>query len=173
MEKVMNTIKKVLIYVYIVIIFIVTICMLSFNDYKVTVFGKTTILPVIDEDLEPYKEGDLLIIDKGSLSKVEVGDVIFFYKEEAGSMTVNFAKVNKAEYLTDTQYTYTVQGIADDYVLSSDHFIGEEKDVTVIPVVGKILSLLESKWGFLFLGVFPAFIAFLYTNARCILAILS
>lgn len=49
-----------------------------------------------------------------------------------------------------------------DHDVSSQYVLGSAKDTTVIPVVGQILSVLESKWGFLFLIVFPSLIAFLY-----------
>ena len=40
--------------------------------------------------------------------------------------------------------------------------IGTSKNAKVISKVGTVLSVLESKWGFLFLIVFPSLIAFLH-----------
>lgn len=164
MEKIRNVwefVKNFVIIAYILLIIFVTICLLSFNEYKVTEFGANTIIPIIDEDLEPdYTVGDLVIVKKGKLSRVDVGDVVFFYRTTYGVTTINFAKVIKAEMVTDTEFTYTVEG---DYIFSSSYFIGEAENATVIPKVGRILSILQSKWGFLFLGVFPSLVAFLYT----------
>ena len=161
LKKVWEFIKNFVIIAYILLIIFVTICLLSFNEYKVTEFGKSTLIPIIDEDLEPdYTVGDLVIVSKGSLARVEEGDVIFFYRTTYGVTTINYAKVIKAERVTDTEFTYTVEG---DYRFSSSYYIGNAENATVIPNVGKVLSVLESKWGFLFLGVFPSLVAFIYT----------
>lgn len=161
MKKAVEVLKNLIITGYILLIIFVTICLLSFNDYKVTVFGKSTLIPIIDKDLEPnYTVGDLVIAQKGRLSEVEPGDEIFFYRTASGETTIHFATVTKSERVTDTESTYTVEG---DYMFSSSNYIGEVKDAIVIPHVGKILTVLQSKWGFLFLGVFPSLVAFLYT----------
>ena len=167
MKKTWDFLKNFVIIAYILLIIFVTICLLSYNNYKVTVFGKNTILPIIDEDLEPnYSVGDLLIISRNNLSTVREGDVIFFYRTVAGETIINYAPVIKAERISDTEVTYTVEG---DYTFSSSYFIGKVDTATIIPNLGRILGILESKWGFLFLGVFPSLIAFLYTVHSVIL----
>ncbi len=161
MKKICNIIKNLIIFVYILLIIFVTICLLSYNDYKITVFGDTTLIPIIDENLEPdYTIGDLVIVEKGKLSKVKEGDEVFFYRTFAGEATINYAKIIGTERVSDTQYTYTVEG---DYRFSSDYYIGNTDSVTIIPKFGGVLKVLQSKWGFLFLGVFPSLLAFLYT----------
>ena len=161
MKKIWDFVRNFIIFAYILLIIFITICLLSYNNYKVTVFGRNTLLPIIDADLEPdYVVGDLLIIQRNNLSTVKEGDVIFFYRTVAGVTTLNFAKVTEAYRVNDTEVTYTVEG---DYTFSSSYFIGKADTATVIPKVGNVISLLESKWGFLFLGVFPSLLAFLYT----------
>ena len=161
MKKTWNFIKNFTIITYIVIIIFITICLLSFNDYRVTVFGDTTLIPIIDEDLQPeINKGDLLVLKKDDPYKVNVGDEVFFYRTFAGHTTTNLAKIKKVEPVTPTEVTFFVDG---DYMFSSSNFIGKKDTANVIPVVGSIMQLLESKWGFLFLGVFPSMIAFLYT----------
>lgn len=61
--------------------------------------------------------------------------------------------------LLGTETTYTFEG---DLKKSSDYVLGPAQDADVIPVVGGILSILESKWGFLFLIVMPSLLAFVY-----------
>ena len=161
MKKLLNFLKNFIIIMYILLIIFVTICLISYNDYHVTELGDSTFLPVIDEDLEPdYKVGDLLIINKEDPSKVQKDEKIFFYRKRFGETTVNFATVTDAELVTPTEVTFTVEG---DYKFSSSNYIGKISDVIIIPKVGSVLSVLESRWGFLFLGVFPSLIAFLYT----------
>lgn len=53
MKKIFNFVKNLLIIIYILLIIFVTICLLSYNDYKLAVLGKNTLVPVIDTDLEP------------------------------------------------------------------------------------------------------------------------
>ncbi len=161
MKEKLNYVKNIIIILYILLIIFITICLLSYNDYKVTEFGNSTILPVIDENLEPeYKAGDLLIL-KRNLSDISVGDTIFFYRSTFGATVVNFAKVTNVEIVTKTESTITVEG---DYQFSSEYFIGKASTATIVPVVGRILSILESKYGFLFLGVLPSLLIFLYTG---------
>ena len=161
MKKLLNFLKNFIIIAYILLIIFVTICLISYNDYHVTELGDSTFLPVIDEDLEPdYKVGDLLIINKEDPSKIQKDEKIFFYKKRFGETTVNIATVEEAELVTPTEVTFTVEG---DYKFSSSNYIGKISDVIIIPKVGRVLSILESRWGFLFLGVFPSLIAFLYT----------
>lgn len=161
MKEKMNFVKNVLIILYILIIIFITICLLSYNDYQVTEFGSTTLLPVIDENLEPdYSVGDLLIIKK-KISDVSVGNTIFFYRSVYGETVVNFAKITDIEIVTEKEKTITVEG---DYKFSSQYLIGKTSTTTIIPMVGHVVSLLESKYGFLFLGVLPSLLVFLYTG---------
>ncbi len=161
MKKICNFVKNSIIFIYILLIIFVTICLLSYNDYKITVFGDKSLIPIIDENLEPdYTIGDLVIVEKNKLNKVQEGDVVFFYRTFAGEATINYAKLTGVERVTDTEYTFTVEG---DYKFSSTYYIGNTESTVIIPKVGHILTILESKWGFLFLGVFPSLVAFLYT----------
>ena len=161
MKKTWNFFKNFIIIAYILLIIFVTICLLSYNDYKVTEFGKYTLLPVVDDYLEPdYKVGDLLIIEKNDLDDVKLGDIIFYYRTARGITTVNYSPVIELERVTDTETTFTAVG---DIRFSSSYFMGKADTITVIPQLGKVLGLLQSKWGFLFLGVFPSLLALLYT----------
>lgn len=161
MKEKLNFARNILIILYILLIIFITICLLSYNDYKVTEFGNTTILPVIDENLEPeYSVGDLLILKK-NISDISVGDTIFFYRSTFGTTVVNFAKVTNIEIVTTEESTITVEG---DYMFSSQYLIGKASTATIVPLVGHVISLLESKYGFLFLGVLPSLLIFLYTG---------
>lgn len=161
MKRILDFIKNLFIFAYILVIIFITVCLLAYNDYRLTVFGDKTLVPVIDDDLEPnYTVGDLLIIKKNKIEDIKVGDVIFFYRTRSGETTINFAPVTDLEELTATETTITVEG---DYRLSSSNFIGKTESASVIPNLGRVLHTLESKWGFLFLGVFPSFLVFIYT----------
>lgn len=161
MKEKINFVKNILIILYILLIIFITICLLSYNDYKITEFGNITILPVIDEYLKPdYNVGDLLILKK-NVAEVKEGDIVFFYRTTFGETVVNFAKVTNIEIVTMQESTITVEG---DYEFSSRYLIGRSSDITIIPVAGRIISILESKYGFLFLGILPSLLVFLYTG---------
>lgn len=169
MKKIRDFVKNLIIIAYILVIIFVTICLLSYNDYGVAVLDGNTLFPVIDSDLEPnYTVGDLLIVKKNKLVDVKVGDKVFFYRTIAGEVMVNIATITDIEGVTLDEYTYTIEG---NYKFSSSNFIGKVDTAKVIPKVGKILSILQSKWGFLFLGVFPSLIAFLYTLYTVVLEV--
>ncbi len=162
MKQTWNFIKNLIIILYILVIIFVTICLLSFNSYRVAVIGDTAILPVVDEGL-PYNKGDLLLVNKGNPAKVKIGNKVLFYRQFAGETSVNYAEVTNVEQITDTETTITVSMEGKPHMFSGDDLMGSESNVDVIPKVGSIVNLLESKWGFLFLGVFPSLLAFLYT----------
>ena len=68
-------------------------------------------------------------------------------------------EVEDLEKVTETESTYTFEG---ERKISSEYVLGGENATSVIPGVGAVLSVLESKWGFLFLIVLPALLAFFY-----------
>lgn len=161
MKKLCSFLKNFIIFLYIVLIIFVTVCLISYNEYQVSVIGDSTFIPVIDEDLEPdYTVGDLLIINRKNPAKIKKDEKVFFYMKRFGEPTVNYATVENTEVVSPTEVTFTVNG---DYKFSSSNYIGKVDDTIIIPKVGRILNILESKWGFLFLGVFPSLLAFLYT----------
>lgn len=152
--------KNIIIIAYIIIVIFVTICLLSYNDYKVSQFGDTSLILVTDEDLATdFKLGDLLLVKKNNNKDIKVNEKIFFYTTTGGSVTVNYGTVIDKEVVTNNESTYTVEG---NYKISSQYVIGKGQTATVIPKVASVLRILESKWGFLLLVVFPTLIAFLY-----------
>ena len=60
------------------------------------------------------------------------------------------------ERITASEKTYTFDG---ERKLSGQYVLGPANTADVIPYLGSVLSVLESKWGFLFIIVFPILIA--------------
>lgn len=143
---------------YAIIAIFVTVCLISFNDHRITQFGKTSLIIVDSKDFEPsYSKNSLVVVSNDE--KVNVGDEILFYNTYESNASVSLAKVTAAEKITDSETTYTIDG---EKSLSSEFVIGKTSNSTTIPVIGLILSVLESKWGYLFLIVLPSLLAFLY-----------
>lgn len=154
-------ILNILFTIYVVIAVFVTICLLSYNQFKVTEFGNNTWLIVRDNTMEPQlKKGSLAIINKKDL--IEVGDNALYYKISGGKINIKLNKVVNKEEITETETTYTFEG---QQKVSSDYVIGTTKTAKTIPNLGNILGIVESKYGFLFLIVLPTLVAFLYQIA--------
>lgn len=143
---------------YAVIAILVTICLLSYNDYKVSELGNNSIIIIDSNKLEPdFLEGDLVVVNKED--KIDVGDNIFFYNTYTREIEVTLGKVTEIEKISEKETTYTIN---DSLKLSSEYVVGSAKTADRYGKIGKVLSVLESKWGFLFLIVFPSLIAFIY-----------
>ena len=147
----MKNFLKVLSYVffvpYLFVVVFLTVCLLNYNDYNITEIGDKSFIIIRDDELEPkYKENDLVIVNRNKLDEVKRGDEIFFYDNYRNQVVVNVGKVIDVEKVTDTESTFVVEG---NHSISSEFFIG-------------ILAILESRWGYLFIVVFPILLIFIY-----------
>lgn len=159
MKSTVKSILKVLLTVFLVIYLgvevFVTVCLLNFNDQRVTELGKKSLV-ILDADLsKDYKKGDLLVVTKNPGEEVETGDSIFFYNP-SDNFVVNFAEVTNV-LKSNEYYTFVV---GNDYNVYYDYFIG--KDVKKYAGAGKVLSILESKYGFLTLIILPTMVAIIF-----------
>ena len=168
MKNTLKAIGKILFTVFLILYLgveiIVTACLVNFNDQRITEFGDQSWV-IVDEDLGDYKKGDLVIVTRGEGSEVEKGDKIFFY-DPATDYTVNYAEVLDCYPSGDNSYTFELGG---DYNVYYEYYIG--KNVKSYKGVGTILSVLESKWGFLLLIILPTMIAIVFEFYLIILEI--
>ena len=143
--------------IYIIVAVFATICLLSYNSYKVTEFGNKSLVIISDNELLPeLKKGDLVIVDKNEL--ILTGHKAFFYQTYNRNIEISLGNVQKIEKVNSTETTYTFDG---DKSVSSEYVLGPLEGSSVIPMAGTVLSILESKWGFLFLMVFPVLLLFI------------
>ena len=153
-------IYNTLIILYALIAIIVTICLLSFNQYKVSEFDSTTVLIINTNNLKEkgFNKGDLVLVD--TTQKQEPGEDIFFHAtSELGKTTIDIQTLKDKQVSAVTgETTYVLENKE----IPSDLAIGPMKNSTRIGKLGTILSILESKWGFLILIVFRSLLAFLY-----------
>ena len=149
----------VVVCIYLAIIIFTTAFLLNRNDYGVSKFmGKTLLL--VDETLvDEYKKDTLLFIGKVDNDKINVEDKVFFYDTYSTDHKIKYLEVTKKEKVNDQETTFTMK---DNSVISSQYVLGTKESTHSFSFFGKILSVFQSKWGFLFLVVFPLFIAFLY-----------
>lgn len=155
LKKIITTIFLI---IYIPIVLFLTICLLNYNDYNVTVFGKNSLL-VIEDDLEGFKAGDLAIVKKNNNDEIKEGDNIFFYEATSVTTKISYAKVESVKEVSREKTTYIIEG---DYEVSSDFVIGKQATSKKYEGLGSVLSVLESRWGFLMIIIFPILLLFIY-----------
>ena len=67
MKKIGEFILDIVIGIWLIAAIFVTICLLSYNEFKVSTFGKTSLLIIDSDEMEPdYLEGDLLLVKRNS-----------------------------------------------------------------------------------------------------------
>ena len=158
--KVLKIIKSIitgiLLIAYFSFVITMTVLLLNFNDYGVTQFGNTSLIIINDEiSNENYNKGDVVVVKKEKLEKLEVGKDIFTYKvDEKGMVNIDLGKIGniypEEEAISfENGSTYSMEFIAG--VPTEKH----EK-------IGTFLSIVESKWGFLFIVLVPSFLIFVY-----------
>ena len=150
----MKKLKHMLITIYLILAILLTLTLLAYNDFKITEVGPYSFLIMKDNELAPeFNEGDLLIVNKND--EVITGKKAFIYDTSNEKVEVKLATIEKAERVNEKEVTYTLEG---ERKISSQYVLGPANTTEVIPILGKMLGLLQSKWGFLFLIVFPALI---------------
>lgn len=155
-----KVIVDILVTIYAIIAVATTICLLSYNEYKVSEFGDYSLIIIPNNEISSdFKTGNLVIVNGSAKNKYSAGDKVFFYNAKDNSMDITLGEIQDTEVISSKETTYTIEG---DYSLSSEYVIGKASGSTIIPVVGGILGVLESRWGFLFLIVFPSLLAFIY-----------
>ena len=122
--------------------------------------GDYSIFVVDNERLEPdYKKNDLIIAKKVSENKYNVGDYAFFYLDNPeDAVFINYGQINKIQEVDHAEDAYY---FGNDSV-SYGKLIGPASEVKVYHGWGLLLSILKSKWGFMFFIIFPTIFAVVY-----------
>lgn len=159
-KKILNGIKNFIVGVIMFIFFAfaisITVLLLNYNKYGLTQFGDTTIVTIKDEfTSETFKKGDLVLVKSKKLDKLKLGDEIFVYRIiSSNKVLVEVGKVGQI-YLEEDAVSFENGDIF------SNEFIIGTADKTYNKV-GTYLSIVESKWGFLFIVLIPCLLIFIY-----------
>ena len=144
--------------VYLVLAVFAIVCLLKKNQYGLPQFGNTTLVVAESDALDNYyNKGDLIILKKPDNDSVKINDAVFFYETEFRKNTINVASVTGKDKINDEETTFHVNGTS----FSSSYLVGKVDGSVKYPFIGKILSILTSKWGFLLLVILPFFILFM------------
>lgn len=155
--KTMKTIVlNILMLVYFAFVILMTVLLLNYNDYGVTQFGDTTLLILEDEiSSEIYEKGDLIFVQKKKIDKLNVGDEVFTYQiSPEGEVSIDLGKIGELHPDEDAITYENGSNYSMDFVIGSASKVYED--------VGTYLSVIESKWGFLFIVLVPSFLIFVY-----------
>ena len=160
MKKIVNFFKGIIISVWLLIAIVTTICLISYNDYSVSEVGDYSIFVVDNERLEPdFLEDDIVIVKKTSENKYKEGDLAFFYLDNpADEVFINYGKITKIESVDHAEDSYYFGS----EVVTHSKMIGLANGSIVYHKWGKLLSIFESRWGFMFLVILPTLFALVY-----------
>lgn len=160
MKKILKFLGGIILTVYVLVAVALTVLLLNYNKYNITEINGNTFIIVKDEELKPnFQKGDLVIVKKNGTKEVEAGDKIFFYDIYKGKVSVNLGTVVEVEQLNRNETNFIVDG---NYSISNEDFIGKSSTSKVYNNLGTVVSILESRFIFLFLIIFPVLILFIY-----------
>ena len=144
-------INHIIIIIYTVVAVITTVCLLAYNDYNTTEFNNNTLIIGKDDKTETYNKGDFVIVNNKSTYKEKMK--VFYYVSRGKKYYIQTGTINSIN-----KDSVVVNGT----VIDKKFLIGTSSNNIVIPFLGSILSVLESKWGYLIIIIFPVLVAFLY-----------
>lgn len=157
--KAWELIKRIFIgaltFVYFAFALFVTILLLNYNNYGVTQFGDTSVV-ILKEKVSnaDFSKGDVIIVEKYNASEFAKGDTAFTYHIEENIPRIEIGKVGDI-YIDEKAISFEN---GDTY---SEKFVIGKPEKT-FHKVGTFLSIIESKWGFLFIVLVPCFLLFIY-----------
>jgi len=160
MIKVLQKIKSFILGVLGVAFFIfalsMTVLLLNYNKYGLTQFGSTTFVMIKDDIAsETFTKGDLVLVKSKKIKDMEEGNEIFVYRILGNNkVMVEVGKVGQI-YLEEDAVAFENGDI-----FSTEFIIGTADKI--YNKIGTYLSIIESKWGFLFIVLVPCLLIFIY-----------
>ena len=170
MKVVKDTIKGILLTIWIIIAIASTICLLFLNEHRVSEFGDTSMFVVDNKSISKYgfNKYDMVIISKEPEETYKKGDLVFFYynNRDIGSY-INLAEITSTEVLNNTQDNYYFG----DVVVSYGNLIGGANGAVKISKLGLLYNIVSSRWGFLFLIILPTIYLVVYEIYRIVVVV--
>ena len=160
MRKVLNwcwSFVEVLIIIYVVLVTMFVFCK---NKYGYTQFGDCSFANIdliAEKNVKDTKKGDLLVVKNSN--DIHKGDLIYYYAVLNDKYIVRSAVVTDVKE-DDYSALYTVSLSNTTINVASSRVLG--KYSTVYNNLGSILSVLESRVGFLLLVLLPIMVVFIY-----------
>ena len=131
---------NVFICIYVVITIFITYILLSYNEHNIAEFNKFYLIS---------DKSDLVVVYKDS--SINNDNYIYYYGNNGK------IKIGKVNSISDGIYT-----LDNEYTLDKNSILGSKDNSKSYCVLGSLYHILTSKWGYLFIIVFPMLIAFIY-----------
>ena len=160
MRKVLNWVWSFVEVIIIIYVVLVTMFVLCKNKYGYTQFGDysfSNIDLIAEKNVKDTKKGDLLVVKNSN--DIHKGDLIYYYAVLNDNYIVRSAVVADVKE-DDYSALYTVSLSNTTINVASSRVLG--KYSTVYNNLGSILSVLESRVGFLLLVLLPIMVVFIY-----------
>ena len=158
--KALKVIKRVLVSIVLLVFFAFTVTMtillLNYNKFGITQFDDTSLL-IIKKGFtsETYQKNSLVIVESKEIKDYQIGEEVFVYHLDGhGGVNIELGVVGQV-FEEDDAITFS-----NGNTYSSEFIIGSGEKI--YPNIGKYLSIVESKWGFLFIILVPNFFLFVY-----------
>lgn len=155
-KKIKNVFSLLLGVVFFAFALAMSLLLLNYNKYGLTQFGDTTLI-IINGNLtsEKFSRGDLVLVEERNLERLKVGDDAFAYRVDGqGRVSIELGRVGKI-YEEENAVAFENGSTFD------AEFLAGVPYKTYVNV-GRFLSVVESKWGFLFIVLVPCFLIFIY-----------
>lgn len=160
MRKVLNWVWSFVEVIIIIYVVLVTMFVLCKNKYGYTQFGDysfANIDLIAEKNVKDTKKGDLLVVKNSN--DIHKGDLIYYYAVLNDNYIVRSAVVSDVKE-DDYSALYTVSLSNTTINVASSRVLG--KYSIVYNNLGSILSVLESRVGFLLLVLLPIMVVFIY-----------
>lgn len=160
MRKVLNWVWSFVEVVIIIYVILVTMFVLCKNKYGYTQFGDysfANIDLIAEKNVKDTKKSDLLVVKNSN--DIHKGDLIYYYAVLNDNYIVRSAVVTDVKE-DDYSALYTVSLSNTTINVASSRVLG--KYSTVYNNLGSVLSVLESRVGFLLLVLLPIMVVFIY-----------
>lgn len=158
MKKIIKTILWLVVALMLIIDVALTLYLLHYNKYNVSVIGETSLL-IMNNKIDKFEKGDLLLVKKTPNSELKVGDHIFFYDTTEKEVVVNYGKINEVNENPGLDSVFVMN---EKYLLGYDNVIGKGETATVYSGIGSIIGVLASRWVFLIVIILPITVLFLF-----------
>ena len=160
MRKVLNWVWSFVEVIIIIYVVLVTMFVLCKNKYGYTQFGDysfANIDLIAEKNVKDTKKGDLLVVKNSN--DIHKGDLIYYYAVLNDNYIVRSAVVADVKE-DDYSALYTVSLSNTTINVASSRVLG--KYSIVYNNLGSILSVLESRVGFILLVLLPIMVVFIY-----------
>ncbi len=159
MKRFLSFVWGVLEVIIIVYVIFITSCILCRNKYGFTQFGNYTMISVdkvTAKHVEKLNIGDLFLVKNSD--DIDKGDIIYYYVPANTEYYIRSAAVESKEDMEDV-IIYKTNSTEKPSVASS-RVLG--KYTTTYKGIGRVMDILESRFGFLFLVLLPIMVVFIY-----------